>query len=337
MQKPSRAVPHRRLSLLAATAGLMVACFASVPATAQTAWPSKPIRIVVPIAAGGAADTLARKVADALSARLGQPVIVENRPGVGGNLGTDVVAKSPPDGYTLLMTNPVPITQAIALYKKLPYDPRKDLVMISDVAQARVLCVTHPDFPAKTFRELLIYAKLNPGKVSIGSWGNGSQPHMIQAYLDLTYGISTIHIPYKGEAPMIANLIGGQISMTCGTVTALRPFLEAGKARAIATVGASRAKGLPNVPTFAEVGYPDPVLQLTGPISVLAPAKTPRVIVERLGRELAGIAKSAEMVQQIDAWGMESLGSGPAEANAAYKARLPLFLKAVRDTGTTLD
>ncbi len=326
-----------RRPLLAVAACLVLACSASLPALAQPAWPSKPIRIVIPLAAGGSADVLARRVGEALAARLGQPVIIDNKPGVGGNLGTDLVAKAAPDGYTLLMTPPVPITQAIALYKKLPYDPRTDFTFIADLAQARVFCATHPDVPARSFKELVEYARANPGKVSIGSWGNGSQPHMIQTYLDLTYGTKTLHIPYKGEAPMIADVIGGQISMTCGSVTSLKPYLQAGKVRAMGTLGTNRATGLPEVPTFAEVGYPDEVFKLTGPYAVLAPAKTPPEIIERLGRELVAIVKAPEMAQQIDSWGMEAIGAGPAEAAAGYHARLPVILKAVRDTGTTLD
>lgn len=330
-------VARRRRPLLAALAALAFALGAGLPAQAQQGWPNKPIRLVIPLAAGGSADVLARRVAELLGARLGQPVIIDNKPGAGGNLGTDFVAKSAPDGYTLLMTPPVPITQALALYKSLPYDPRTDFTFVADLAQARVFCATHPDLPVKSFKELLDYARAQPGKVSIGSWGNGSQPHMIQAYLDLTYGTRTIHVPYKGEAPMIGDLIGGQISLTCGSVTSLKPYLQAGKVRAMATLGPSRAAGLPEVPTFAEVGYPDEVFKLTGPYAVLAPAKTPPEIIERLGRELVAIVKNPEMVQQIDSWGMEAVGAGPAESAAGYRARLPVILKAVRDTGTTMD
>lgn len=339
MQTYSRpAAPKPRRNLLAAAASLLLlACTATLPAMAQQAWPNKPIRLVIPLAAGGSADVLARKIAEALGARLGQPVIVDNKPGVGGNLGTDIVAKAAPDGYTLLMTPPVPITQAIALYKKLPYDPRTDFTFVADLAQARVFCATHPSVPVRSFKELLDFAKANPGKVSIGSWGAGSQPHMIQTHLDLSYGTNTVHVPYKGEAPMVADLIGGQITMTCGSVTTLKPFLQAGKVRAMATLGPNRASGLPEVPTFAEVGYPDEVFKLTGPYAVLAPSKTPPEIVERLGRELVAIVKNPEMTQLIDSWGMEAVGAGPAEAAAGYRARLPVILKAVRDTGTTLD
>jgi len=337
MSAPQIPHPRPRRHLLGLLAGTALAATLSLPAWAQQPWPSRPIRLVIPLAAGGSADVLARKVAEALSARLGQPVIVDNRPGVGGNIGTDFVAKSAPDGYTLLMTPPVPITQAIVLYKKLPYDPQTDLRFVADLAQVRTACVVNPATPAKTFGELLDFARANPGKVSIGSWGNGSQPHMIQAYLDLTYGTQTLHVPYKGEAPMLADVLGGQITMTCGSVTSLRPYLETGKLRALATIGPNRAAALPAMPTFAEVGYGDAVFKLTGPYAVLVPAKTPSEIVERLGRELVAIVKSPEMAAQIDTWGMEVIGAGPAEAEAGYKARLPVILKAVRDTGTTLD
>ncbi|MEJ8821034.1 tripartite tricarboxylate transporter substrate binding protein [Variovorax humicola] len=339
MSRVHVALRRRRpiVAAIAACLGLLLAG-TSISATAQQqAWPTKVVKIVVPLTAGGAADALARPLAEALSKRLGQPVIIDNKPGVGGNLGTDFVAKAPADGYTLLLTPPAPIAQAVALYKKLPYDPQADLLLISDIAQPRVVCVVNASLPVKNFGELLAYAKAKPGALTIGSWGNGSQPHMVQSFMDLNFATQTLHVPYKGEAPMLADLIGGQVAMTCGTVTALKPHLVSGKLRALATMGPTRAAGLPEVPTFAESGFNQDVLRLTGPYSLLAPAKTPREVIERLGREVAAIVKSPEMTRQIEALGMESMGNTPAEAAAAYKARLPIIVKAIRDTGTTLD
>ena len=327
---------NSRRRLLAALGAAPWALAAS-PSRAADAYPSRPVRVVVPFAAGGGADVLARPIAEALSRRMGQPFIVDNRPGVGGNLGTDAVAKAVPDGYTLLLTPPAPIAQAVALYRKLPYDPQTDLVMLSDLATARVACVVNASMPVRTFPELLAWAKANPGKLTIGSWGPGTQPHMVQAFLDKTFGTQTIHVPYKGEGPLVTDLVGGQILSTCGSITTLGPYLAAGKLRPLATIGPTRAASLRDVPTFAEIGYPHDVLQLTGPIVMAAPAKTPPAIVEQLGREIVAVVRSPEIVKRIEDMGMEPGGNTPAEAAAGYKARQPVLTKAVRDTGVTLD
>jgi tripartite-type tricarboxylate transporter receptor subunit TctC len=275
---------HRapRRTFAALTAGLALAALAA-PAFAQQAWPTKVIRIVVPLPPGGATDAIARPLAEGLGKRLGQTVIVENKGGAGGNLGTDFVAKAPADGYTLLLTPPAPIAQAMALYKKLPYNPQTDFAFVSDIAQPRVVCVVAASLPVKNFVELVAWAKAHPGQLTIGSWGNGTQPHIVQSFMDQSLGTDTLHVPYKGEGPLLTDLVGGQVLMTCGTVTVLKPHLAAGKLRALATIGPNRAAGLPEVPTFAESGYPQDVLKLTGPFALLAPAKTPPEIVERLG------------------------------------------------------
>ncbi|MBN8508905.1 MAG: tripartite tricarboxylate transporter substrate binding protein [Burkholderiales bacterium] len=329
-----RSFPTRRRCLAVALAALLGA---AGPALAQQAASTKTLRIVVPFPAGGGADVLARQLAEALSKRLGQTVIVDNKAGVGGNLGTDAVAKATPDGSTLLFTPPAPIVQAVALYKKLPYNPQSDFTFVSDVAQARVVCVVNPQLPVKTAAELFAWTKANPGKLAIGSWGAGSQPHLVQELFDKDFGTQTLHVPYKGEAPLITDLIGGQIGMTCASATALKPHIAAGKLRTIATIGPTRAAALPEVPTFAEGGYKQEVLQLTGPFSLLVPAKTPPEVVERLGREVVAIVRTPEMTKQIEALGMEPVGNTPAEAAAGYKARLPVVVKAIRDTGATLD
>jgi tripartite-type tricarboxylate transporter receptor subunit TctC len=324
----------RRGWLAAALAALLGV---AAPAAAQPAWPTKTLRIVVPYPAGGGADVLARQLAEALGKKLGQTVIVDNKAGVGGNLGTDAVAKSGADGYTLLFTPPAPIVQAVALYKKLPYNPQADFTFVSDVAQARVVCVVNPQLPVKNAAELIAWAKANPGKLSIGSWGAGSQPHLVQELFDKDLGTQTLHVPYKGEAPLITDLIGGQIGMSCASATALKPHIVSGKLRAIGTLGPTRAAALPDVPTFAEGGYKQEVLQLSGPFSLLVPAKTPPEVVDRLGREVVAIVRTPEMTKQIEALGMEPVGNTPAEAAAGYKARLPVVVKAIRDTGATLD
>ncbi|WP_395350020.1 Bug family tripartite tricarboxylate transporter substrate binding protein [Variovorax sp. UC122_21] len=322
--------PSKRRLLLCALAALAAG-------GARAEFPSKPLRIVVQYQAGGSSDILARLVAEGLSKRLGQPVVVENRSGAGGIIGTDHVAKSTPDGHTLLLTVPGPVTANIVLYGKLPYDPRTDLRMVSDIATTRTVLAVHPSVPAKDVASLIAVLKAAPGKYAMGSWGPGTQPHQIQVYMDRAYGLRTLHVPYKGESPMAIDLIGGVIQLTVGSIATLQPYIAAGKLRALAVAGPRRAKALPEVPTFAEQGFADEVYALTGPTSLMAPAKTPDAVVERLGREVAAVVHQPEVARRIEELGAEPVGNLPAEASAAYRAFLPVTLRLTQATGVKLD
>lgn len=330
-------LPPRRRAMRIACAALALLPVLPASALAQGEYPTKPIRLVVPYPAGGLTDTLARQVAEGLSKRLGQTVVVENKGGAGGIIGTDFVAKSAPDGYTLLMTIPGPITANIALYKKLPYDPRTELRPISDIATARTVLTVNSTVPVKTVAELLAYAKKEPGKLRMGSWGPGTQPHTIQAYMDKTYGVDILHVPYRGEGPMVSDLLAGQVNLTIGSVTTLRQHIAMGKLRPLAVAGTTRAKALPDVPTFAEAGYNDAAYKIVGPSTLLAPAKTPDAIVEKIDREVVALVKSPAMQEKIEEMGAEPIGNTPQEAERAYKAYLPVVLKLTADTGVTLD
>ncbi|MDA7416863.1 tripartite tricarboxylate transporter substrate binding protein [Xenophilus arseniciresistens] len=310
---------------------------AAIGAGAQTAYPTKPVRIVVQYQPGGSTDTLARILAEGLTKRLGQPVVVENRSGAGGIIGTDYVAKSPADGHTLLLTVPGPVTANLALYKKLSYDPRTELRMVSDIVTPRMVLAVHPSVPAKDFKSLIEAVRKEPGKYAMGSWGPGTQPHQIQVYMDKSYGLKTLHVAYKGEGPMSIDLLGNVIQMTVGSTTTLKPHIAAGKLRALAVAGTRRVQVLPEVPTFAEQGYKEPVYAITGSISLMAPAKTPEAVVERLGREVAAVVREPEARRRIKELGFEPQGNTPAEAAAAYQAFLPIALQLTRDTGVTLD
>ncbi|QFZ83229.1 tripartite tricarboxylate transporter substrate binding protein [Variovorax paradoxus] len=318
--------------------GVALALAAGMAAAATEApFPSKPVRIIVQYQAGGSTDILARLVAEGLSKRLDQPVVVENRSGAGGIIGTDYVAKSPPDGYTLLLTVPGPVTANLVLYSKLPYDPRTDLRMVSDIATTRTVLAVHPSVQATDFKSLIATVKATPGKYSMGSWGPGTQPHQVQVYMDKAYGLQTMHVPYKGESPMAIDLIGGVIQMTVGSITTLQPYIKAGKLRPLAVAGTRRARALPDVPTFAEQGYPDEVYAMTGPTSLMAPAKTPDAVIERLGREVSAVVRQPEVSRRIEELGAEPVGNLPPEATAAYKALLPVTLKLTQATGVKLD
>ncbi|WPG37070.1 tripartite tricarboxylate transporter substrate binding protein [Variovorax sp. EBFNA2] len=317
-------------------AALALAAGAAAAAT-EAPFPSKPVRIIVQYQAGGSTDILARLVAEGLSKRLGQPVVVENRSGAGGIIGTDYVAKSPPDGYTLLLTVPGPVTANLVLYSKLPYDPRTDLRMVSDIATTRTVLAVHPSVQATDFKSLIATVKATPGKYSMGSWGSGTQPHQVQVYMDKAYGLQTMHVPYKGESPMAIDLIGGVIQMTVGSITTLQPYIKAGKLRPLAVAGTRRARALPDVPTFAEQGYADEVYAMTGPTSLMAPARTPDAVIERLGREVSAVVRQPEVSRRIEELGAEPVGNLPPEATAAYKAFLPVTLKLTQATGVKLD
>lgn len=302
-------------------------------ARAQEGYPSKPLRIIVQFAAGGSADILARTLGDGLSRRLGQPVIVENRSGAGGIIGTDHVAKSAPDGYTLLLTVPGPIAANLVLYKKLPYDPRTDLRMVSDIAGQRTVMVVHSSVPARTFAELIELARQAPGKYAMGSWGPGTQPHQIQAFMERKYGVQVLHAAYKGESPMVSDLVSGMIQMTSGSIAALKPYIDAGKVRALAVPGTTRASALPQVPTFAELGFKDDVYTFMAPTSLMVPAKTPDAIVERLGQEVALVVRQPEMLRRLQEMGADPIGNTPAQAAAAYRAYLPVAIALTQSTG----
>lgn len=323
---------HHRKHCLALGMGLGLVLGAA-PTLAQPSWPNKPVRIIVNLAAGGGTDIIGRQLAASLGKALGQPVVVDNKVGAGGNIGADYVAKAAPDGYTLLLTAPAPIAQAMAVYKDLPYNPQTDLRMVSDVALPRVVCAVNPKLPARNAGELVGWAKANPGKLTTGSWGLGTQSQVVPAFLDKAYGTQTLNAGYKGESQAINDLLGGQVMMVCGTASVLKPHITSGALRAIATIGETRSSVLPDVPTFAESGMKDDVLLVTGPISLLAPAKTPSDIVDRLGQEVARIVKTPEMTRQIEGIGMEPMGNLPAQAAAGYAARLPVLLKSLRDAG----
>ena len=323
------------LSALAAGALPLRTTQASTPAT--DGWPSRALRIVVQYAPGGSTDTLARLLAEALSPRLGQPVIVENRAGAGGIIGTDAVAKSAPDGLTLLLTVPGPIAANLVLYKRLPYDPRTDLRMVSDVATPRTVLAVHPSVQARDFAGLIERIRAQPGRFAMGSWGAGTQPHQIQVFMDRHYGLHTLHVAYKGEAPMAMDLVAGTVQMTVGSTTTLAPYIQAGRLRALATAGTTRAQVLPEVPTFAEQGFTDEVYALTGPISLMAPARVPDAVVERLGREVQAVLQNPALRARIAALGAEPIGNLPAQAADSYRRFLPVSMRLVEATGARLD
>jgi tripartite-type tricarboxylate transporter receptor subunit TctC len=284
---------------------------ASWAAFAQDAYPSKPIRLVVPYAAGGPADLLARSIGEKLAARVGQPVLIDNRPGAGGHTGGEQVAKGPADGYTLVLTT-IAHNGAVKLYKNLRYDPAVDLQPVILLAESPSVLLVKQSLPVKSVPELLALAHSQPGKLTYGSAGNGSAMHMAAELLRSMAKIDYVHVPYRGGAPAMADLLGGQIDLMFDSVGTAHQQIKAGKVRALAVTSTTRNPSLPDVPTLAEAGVPGyssvPWYEISAPRGVPAP------IVAKLNAELNAALKSPDLVQRWETLGVLPLGGSPGDA-----------------------
>lgn len=283
---------------------LGIAVLAAPLAQAQSPnYPHKPIRIVVPFGPGGATDVVARTVADKLSARLGQAVIVENKPGASTMIGADTVAKAAPDGYTLMVSGSSTYSVVPALKERLPYDPQKDLALIALLVKAPLVLVSGPATPAKTLAELVALAKSKPGELSYGTFGTGSAPHLAGEMFAHEAGIKVLAVPYKGSAPASMALLGGEIHYAIDTIPSVGPHIKSGKLRALAVTSVQRASALPEVPTLGELKLGK--ASFDGYYGMAAPAGTPAAIQQLLGRELAGIMALPDVKEKMLAAGLE--------------------------------
>ncbi len=305
-------------------------------AQAQT-FPSKPVRIVVPFAPGGATDILARLLGEKLAPRLGQPVIIDNKAGAAGILGTDAVAKAAPDGHTLVLGLSSSLLTNQFLYEKLPFNVQRDLVLVSQIATAPLLLVVHPSVPVSSASELLQYVGRNKGKLSYGSYGIGAYPHLAGAYMSDSQQADMTHLPYKGEAPMVQDLIGGQIHMAYASALQAKPHIDAGKIKVLGVTGEQRIAVLPNVPTLMEQGLKDEPYRLVGWLAVAAPAGTPKAVVQRLADELRSASEQPEVKARIAAMGFEAKAGTPESFAATYKRELPVWERLVRQSGAKLE
>ena len=305
--------------------------------TGKAAWPTKPIRLVVPFNAGGATDIIARTVGEALSKRIGQPVVVDNKGGAAGILGTDAVAKAPADGHTLLLTLSTSMLINQFLYTKLPYNPQKDLALITQVAAAPVTLVVHPSVPANNMKELLAYVKAQKGKLSYGSWGTGSYAHLAGAYMSKTTDSDMVHVAYKGEAPMIQELIGGQLQLCFSSALNTKPFIDSGRVKAIGVTGKQRMDILPKVPTIFEQGVQDDAYSIFGWVAMGAPAGIPKEIVGQLSAHLREVAKDPRVVERIAAAGFLPMMNSPQEFQQNYQRDMPIWKALVEAAGARLD
>ena len=297
----------RRLTLASAAA---LALAAALPAAAQSDWPNKPVRLVVPFSAGGTTDVVARLLAQQLGTLWGQTIVVENRAGAGGNLGVDLVAKAPSDGYTLLLASGS-ITINPHLYKKLPFDTKKDLAPITNVAGGPMLVVVPESSPAKNINDLIAMAKANPGKLNFGSAGMGSQVHLAAENFADAAKIDITHVPYKGESVGYTDLIGNQVQLMVGNFAAASALLGNNRLRALAVTGSQRSPQLPDVPTVAESGLPG--FENTGWFGLLAPAGTPPAILAKVQRDTAKVMADTQMKARLYVMGMTPVASSSAD------------------------
>ena len=319
-------------------AGLIVAIgatmFGAGNAVAQ-AWPAKPIKIVAPSTPGDAPDVIARMIADKLTPVLGQQVVVENKPGAGGVVGSDAVAKAAPDGYTLIMGNAGSHGINAAVYTKLPYDIQRDFAPVSQVAVAPNVVVINPAIPATSVAEFIAYAKSQPGKLSYASGGNGSSAHMSMELFKSMAGVDIQHIPYKGSSPALTDLVGGQVAVFIGNMPPTVPLIKGGKLRALAVTTRSRSALMPELPTMAEAGLPG--YETVAWFGVLAPAGTPPEIVNRLSVEIGRIARSPEMREKLLAMGAEPVGGSPEEFKLVIDRDIAKWKPLAQKVGIKVD
>ncbi|MDM0109086.1 tripartite tricarboxylate transporter substrate binding protein [Variovorax sp. J22R24] len=327
---PSIRLTRRAFSLSTAAAAVSIAA----PSIAQSAWPNKPIRIVVPYTPGGFTDQMARLIQPGLQSRLGQTIVIDNKPGANSLIGVDAVAKAAPDGSTFGVVIAA-YSANTTLYPKLPYDPRKDLVGVSLMGVSPLLAAVNNDAPFKTARELIDYARANPGKVSFGSSGNGSAAHLTSELWKSLTKTYMIHIPYRGAVPALTDLMGGQIQLFFDAPTGLINQGKAGKVRLIGVASDRRLPVLPEVPTFIEQGFPG----FTGSTwaGMLAPAGTPREIVKRMSEEVARIIKSDETKAKLEAMGTFPAGSTPEEFDAFIAAETAKWAQVIKTAGVKPD
>jgi tripartite-type tricarboxylate transporter receptor subunit TctC len=309
----------------------LAALTSQIPAALAQTYPSKPIRYVVPFAAGaGVLDIMARIVSQHLGASLGQQVVVDNRPGAGGNVGAEIAARAAPDGYTMLMGNTALVVSPF-LFAKLPFDPLTDFVPVTQVNSAPLLLVVHPSLPVKSVAELVAYAKARPGKLNYGSGGIGTTPFLATELFKVMAGIDVVHVPYKGGAPALADLVAGQLSFMIENVPGTLPLVKDGKLRALAITSRQRLALVPDVPTMIEAGVAG--YEMIGWNGIFLPKDTPAEIVTRLNTDLVKVLGTAEMKEQLAKLGAEPVGGTPRQFAAFVQDESRRWGKIIKDLG----
>jgi tripartite-type tricarboxylate transporter receptor subunit TctC len=306
----------------------------SLPIAAQT-YPAKPVRVIIPYPPGGGNDTLGRLFAAKLGERLGQPFVVENRPGAGTMIGTEAAAKSPPDGYTILLSSIATHALSPNLYSRVPYDPIKDFAPITLLGVAPTVLVVNSDLPAKNVQELIALARSKPGQFAYASGGNGTPPHINAEVFKSVAGIDLLHVAYKGGGPALVDLMAGRVHVMLDTAASAMPHVRAGKLRALALSAPRRSPDLPDLPTFAEAGLPQ--YDTNAWYSMHAPAGTPPVIVRRLNAELVAILKDPDILARFKQLATDPVGNSPEEFAAFVRAELDKYARVIKAAGIKLD
>ena len=313
------------------------AALLAIPAGATLAqtYPAKPVRMIVPFPAGGATDIVARLISQKLTESWGQQVIVDNRAGAGGTIGSDVAAKSPTDGYTLLMGTSSTHAIAPSLYSKLPYDPVRDFSPVTLIASATILLAVHPSVPAKNTRELIALAKKQPNVLSFASSGSGGISHLVGEHFKSVAGVQMLHVPYKGDTPALIDLVSGQVHLMFGTAVSFLPYVKSVRLNALAVTNPKRSPIVPNAPTVSESGLPGfEALQWFG---IFVPAGTSRDVVTRLNAEIVKAVKLPDVRERLTGLGAEVVGSTPEQFAAFQKADTAKWAKVVKESGAKID
>ncbi len=317
---------------LAALLTFLVSLFAAATAAAQS-WPTKPVHLVAPFAPGGGSDFIARLIAQKLSERMGQQVLVENRPGAGSNLGAEYVVKSAPDGYTILLT-PASYTVNASLYK-LSWDSLADIAPIIQLSQGPFVVAVHPSVPAKTLKELVAYAKQNPDKLSYASSGNGSIVHLASEYFLDVAGIRIVHVPYKGTGPALNDTVAGTTQLIFGSVATALQYVKSGRLRALAVTTSKRITAASDIPTVAEAGFPG--YEVVNWHGLVAPKGTPREVIQKINREANESLKSADVEKILAADGLTAAGGTSAQFEAILKSEIARWAKVVKQAGVKIE
>jgi tripartite-type tricarboxylate transporter receptor subunit TctC len=311
------------------------ALLASIAFAQPPSFPSRPVTLVVPVAPGGILDTVARMIAPEMSTQLGQPVIVDNKAGASGNIAATFVAKSPPDGYVLLVGYSMFHVGNPSMFRGLAWDPIRDFTSVAMVAVSPHVIAVHPSVPVRTLQELVDLAKKEPGKLNYASPGSGSVPHVGMELFKQQTGIDIVHVPYKGAGPMMQDVIAGQVQVTIATPPSLIAFVQSNRVRALAVAAKTRHPLMPDVPTTAEAGYPDFTLEAW--VALFAPAGTPRAVIQRLTNATQQSLLAPEVVERARATGMAIRFMPPAELDATVKADLDYWSKVIREAKITAD
>ncbi len=318
---------------IAAFGVLAVLSWPAQQAAAQ-AYPSKPIRIVVPYPPGGTTDILTRLLGQKLTEAWGQQVIIDNRAGASGNIGAEAVVRSPGDGYTLLSASTVHTVNP-SLYSKLAYDPLKDFTAITLLAQVANILVVHPSLPVRSVKEFIAFAKKRPGQLNYSSAGNGSAPHLTAEMFKTSTGVNIVHVPYKGAAPAMTDLLAGHVMLTFATAPSGVPHVQAKRLRALGVSSATRIPALPEVPTIAEAGVPG--YEAIGWNGLTGPAGLPQAVIDKLNAETVKILKAPDVSKRLNELGLEPRTSTPAEFSSFLKAEVVKWAKVVKDSGARVD